>query len=187
MESAPKKRYKNMLLLLLAVILICGAGITLFLGLKSRTNNPTVTREEKPWKTFTSTSFSVQYPPDWYAKSIEGQTDAVYISDVANPENIPNSIPPKNHQIIFIGYYQGDMPTAFPYKQGDTNSNTTIQSYTINGYTGIEGHTAPQLDTNDVDNINIPDGKGGYLATSNYLGDISMYKKILLTFKFINR
>jgi len=137
------------------------------------------------WKTYTSLkgNYSIEYPPDWYAYEYNDANSSVNISDVSNPEDIPQSVSPQGHTSILLSAYQGAMPTTFPYTNG-SGTNSTIKQFSINSYTGIRGEQTSTLGLGEAVYLNNP--KGGYVELVKQIDNNQMFDQILSTFKFTN-
>lgn len=144
------------------------------------------------WKTYTSGSFSLQYPNSWYANQYQKSKfdvykDAIELSDLENSvENIKGGS--NSYTRISIMSFAGSMPETFPYSNG-SNQNSTIKSYTINSYQGIRGQETSASGLIEV--VYLKDPEGGYVVITltppldNSENTLKIFDQILSTFKFL--
>ena len=141
------------------------------------------------WKTYLSddTKFSIEYPP---SLSVQKNTygNCPSFSDISNPQMQSADFMKQGHSWIVVCVSSEDMPSTFSYSDTATEpKNTTIKPYTVNGYSGIRGKTIYYLPGLEGDEVYLQNPVGGYASFDLRAGDVQIYDKMLLTFKFIDR
>lgn len=133
------------------------------------------------WKTYTSkyNTYSIKYPQGWYIYEYK-QGGGTGISDIPNPENMPQTISPRGHTHIIVG-------ELFPSSRIFKDASSIEVS--INSYAGVRrevGASTNQTDSwglGEVVDFYNPNG-GNNVEITKYVDDKQMFDQILSTFKF---
>ncbi len=136
--------------------------------------------------TFNNGIYSFEYPSNFFVYDYKDVNNSVAISDIPNPQEIPQKVSEDKHTIVQVSFYRGEIPKCFNYTNGGTScTNSTIKPYTSSqGYSGIRGNQTSTLGLNDV--VYLKKDSTSYSEIIYELGDKKLFDQILSTFKFSN-
>lgn len=149
---------------------------------------PTPIEKDMALQTYASSVYTIHYPRSWFvyvfpSDHIPQSQSCMLLSDIPNPQDIPNKIPSLHHQMIQICSHGETMPTIFPYTNGSVKNNT-ITPLSLNGYTGIRGNDAATIGLDLEDIVFLKNPKGGYVSLIKSQADLAIFSSLLSSFRF---
>lgn len=151
-----KSKLPIMIIGIIIIFLLAGSALGAYMYKKtgtkstSKINIQTPTPITNSTKEYLNAPFSFAYPANWFVYERRDENSCLDISNVPNPYTVSLEEMQQVH-IITMCAPKGTMPTTIP-NGFDNSPNTSVKSYTLNGYKGIKGHIGSEsgLDTEEI-------------------------------------